>query len=156
MSNEEIIREELEAVAEEAKQIYISSGKRVTGNWLKGLTVESGRNEGTLFSYRYLAGRGRTRNPNDGSPTLVQRLTQWIKDRGIKPREENMKISSLAYVMARKIHREGTKKSNHLQVFEEVLTPERIQTIIDRVTTFNVDSFVRNATIEFEKLSNNV
>lgn len=156
MSDEEIIRDELNKVIEEAKQLYNGSGKRVTGNWEKGLRVDAKGNKGSLFSYAYLAGRGPTRQGNKGEPTLVQRIEQWLRNRGIRPLESGMKISSLAFLIARKIHREGTNKDNHLEVFEKILTPERIQKIIDRVAAFNVSLFVNDVRVEFQKLTNNV
>lgn len=157
MSNAEIIRLELEKIGEEAKVIYRASGKRVTGKWEEGVRVESSPNKGVLWSYAYLAGRGPTKKGNDGGPTLVQRIEQWLRDKwGAGAVKEKMSISSLAYIIARKIHREGTDKAHHLNVFEKVLTPARIQSIIDKVSEFNVGVFVRDAQIEFKKLSNNV
>lgn len=157
MSNEEIIRAELEKIGEEAKEIYRASGKRVTGKWEEGVRVETSPNKGVLYSYAYLAGRGPTKNGNDGGPTLVQSIEQWLRNKwGAGAVQGRMTISSLAYVIARKIHREGTNKDYHLNVFEKVLTPQRIQDIINKVGEFNVGVFVRDAQIEFNKLANNV
>lgn len=153
MTNGEIIRAELQKIADEAIDLYEASGKKVSGQWPKGIKIESLPNKGVLYSYAYLAGRGKTRKGNDGSPTLQQRLLTWIKQRGIKPREPKMTLKSLSYAMAHKIHREGTNPSRHRAVFEEVLTPQRIQKIIDKVSEFNVGVFVRDAQIEFQKLS---
>lgn len=155
MSNEDIIRDELQSIANEAKQIYNASGKRVTGKWEQGIEINTSYNYGELRSYAYLAGRGRTKNAGKGE-TLQSKILQWIKDRGIRPIEEKMQISTLAFLIARKIHREGTDKSRHLAVFEKVLTPQRIQDIIDKVTVFNVELFVNTVRAELLIITKNV
>lgn len=60
------------------------------------------------YAYYLEYGRGPTRNSGDG--TLRDRILQWIKDKGITPREgtDEKAYKSLAYVITRKIHREGT------------------------------------------------
>ncbi|SDR74400.1 hypothetical protein SAMN05192545_0014 [Maribacter dokdonensis] len=53
MSNEEIIKEELQKVADEAIALYEASGKKVSGNWAKGIKIETSKNKGELYSYAY-------------------------------------------------------------------------------------------------------
>lgn len=156
MTNEEIIREELDKIAEEAKALYNSSGKRVSGKWEAGIDIRSSKNRGELWSYAYLAGRGPTKKGNDGGPTLQDNLLIWIKARGIKPIQQNMSLSTLAYFMAQKIHEKGTDPRRERRVFEEVLTPQRIQKILDKVGALNVETFVRDTLIEFNKIAKDV
>lgn len=156
LSNSDIIKQELEAVFKEAVALYESSGKKASGNWPKGKDIREINNGAELWSYAYLAGRGPTRNGNRGEPTLQQRILEWLQIRGIKPIEQKMKISTLAFLIARKIHREGTDKKRHLAVFEKVLTPQRIQEIIDKVSEMNLNQFVKDTRVKFEKLSSNI
>jgi len=157
MNNDEYIKRELEKVRDEAIDLYNRSGKRVSGQWEKGVEVKSsGANKAALYSYAYLAGRGRTRNGNNGEPTLQQRILIWLRARGIRPIEENMKLSSLAFIIARKIHREGTDKSRHRRVFEEILTPQRIDQIIQNVGRLNVMDFIEQIEVQLNILKNNV
>lgn len=154
MSNEEIIKEELQKIVDEAVEMYNNSGKRTSGQWEKGLEIRTSSTDttakGELYSYGYLAGRRKGKQP----PT--QNILEWLEKKNIHPVERKMKLSSLAFLIARKIGREGTDKDRHLLVFEEILTPERLQTIIDRVTRFNVDFFLSEISIELKKLKNNV
>lgn len=151
MTNEEIIREELQKVADDAIKIY-EQKKKASGNWPTGIRIETSKNKGELYSYEYLAGRGPTINTQASKPTLREKILEWLKIKGIKPIEKSMKLSSLAFLIARKIHRAGTDPARHLAVFEEVLTPERIQSIIDRVSEFNIGVFVGDVQVMFEKL----
>lgn len=53
-------------------------------------------------------GRGPTQSGQAGNPTLRETIRQWIDDKGIVP-EGDISKDSLAYLIARKIHREGYK-----------------------------------------------
>ena len=60
-------------------------------------------------------GRPATKSNTKGSPTLQQSLEEWIRMKGIQvrtsPNQNYQKaVKSLAYVIARKIHREGFKE----------------------------------------------
>ena len=66
----------------------------------------------TMVGYNYIMtlehGRGPTKEgATAGNPTLREGLLIWIKSRGIQP--VDITQESLAYLMARKIHREGTQ-----------------------------------------------
>lgn len=156
MSNEEILRSELEKVKDEAIQLYRSSGKRVTGNWETGNRVEADAKSARIYAFAYLAGRGRTVNGNKGEPTLRQRILEWLQNRGIRPIEDSMRLSTLAFLIARKIHREGTDKSRHRRVFEEILTPNRIQEIINNVGRFNIEMFTEEVEVSLTVLKKSI
>ena len=61
-----------------------------------------------IFSLEH--GRGPTRRGSKGSGvgSLRKRLREWILDKGIQPDGE-ISIDTLAFIMARKIHKEGTR-----------------------------------------------
>lgn len=66
----------------------------------------------TMVGYNYIMtlehGRGPTKkDATAGNPTLREEILNWIKQRGIQPTEITQE--SLAYLIARKIHREGTQ-----------------------------------------------
>lgn len=63
-------------------------------------------------------------------------IEQWIRDKGIAQRiEGQIKISSLAFLIARKIAREGWKREGYggVELISDVVTNERMQKIIDEV-----------------------
>lgn len=156
MTDNEIIREEMEAIVSEIKAVYNSSGRRASGEFERGLNVVYGKNEATLQGYTYLAGRGATKNSTPSSPTLYEAILEWIKAKNIVPREPSMKVTSLAYLISRKIHREGTDPSRWLKIYEQVLTPQRIQKVIDRVAQLNVNRIVADVQAQFNIIEKNV
>ena len=56
-------------------------------------------------------GRGKTNSSSKGSPTLRESIEQWIEDKRITP-SDGISVKSLAFLIARKIHREGWKPKN--------------------------------------------
>ena len=66
----------------------------------------------TMSGFNYImtleTGRGPTKEgAKAGNPTLQENILTWLKQRGIQPTDITQE--SLAYLMARKIHREGTQ-----------------------------------------------
>lgn len=64
--------------------------------------------------WRYIEyGRRPTKNKGDGK--LHEKIERWIDEKGITPKDGISK-KSLAYLITRKIHREGYKPRNCLQI----------------------------------------
>jgi enoyl-[acyl-carrier-protein] reductase (NADH) len=86
----------------------------------------------------------------------VSALEEWVKNKGIFPVQNAAEAKSIAWAVAKKIAREGTSSEYHLKIYEQVITPERIQEIIDRVSQLNIQQFVEQVTTELEILAKNV
>ena len=63
-----------------------------------------------IYALQYIGalqyGRKPTVNGNQAGPTLRDRIRVWLDQKGIEP--DGITKDSLAYLIARKIHREGT------------------------------------------------
>ena len=100
-------------------QSYEGEGLRASGKWaseLEGSTTQSGNRIssvilGAQYTGALIGGRSSTRSKGSGTITLRQAIRQWIDDKGITPRDKISK-DSLAFLIARKIHREGIKVPN--------------------------------------------
>ena len=147
--NDTIIKEELEAIKADIIALYNASGKRTSGEFENGLEIKYQPNSAILSGYVYLAGRAAGKQPP------IEAIEKWLIAKGITPIESKMKISSLAYLIARKIAKEGTKKENHLQIYNQIITPERIEKILERLNKVNVTAFANEVTIMITKLVNN-
>lgn len=157
MTNDEIIKEEIDAILDDIIQVYEQSGRKASGQFEEGLEAVYEPNKATIRGFVYLAGRGKTKKKGKaGEPTVQQQILKWLKTRGIRPIEENMKLSSLAYLIARKIHKEGTKRSEWLKIYEQVITPQRIDSIIQRISELNVNRIITEINAELEVLAKNV
>lgn len=150
MTNDEIIREEIESILQDIKKEYESSGKRTTGEFLEGLEAVYLPNQGTIKGFVYLSGR------KAGKMPPVQNILKWINAKGIRPIEENVSASSLAWAIAKKIAKEGTKPENHLNIYERVITPKRINDIIERISQLNVNRLITEIQAELTVLAKGV
>lgn len=134
--NEKILKEEMEELREELLTAYNASGKRTTGEFEKGLEIEYNGLTAVLKGYTYLGGR------RAGKMPPIKAIEDWIKAKGLKPVEDKITTSSLAFLIARKIAQEGTNKENNLQIYSQVITPQRIDQIIKRIDSLNVRAFI--------------
>ncbi|KQC33397.1 hypothetical protein AAU57_08780 [Nonlabens sp. YIK11] len=153
INSDEIIKQEIEVLLDEIKAVYNASGKRASGQFEQGLQATYTPNKAVIMGYPYLAGRGATKNGHtDGEPYLVESIRDWIVSKGITPIEATMSVTSLAWAIATKIHKEGTSKQYHLKIYEEVITPQRIDDIIKKVSVFNVTQFTNELTASLNLL----
>ena len=71
-----------------------------------------------------------------GSYPNIEAIKKWIIDKGVFAEAlQKMKISSLAFLIARKIALFGWKRERYggVDLISEVITPERINDIINKI-----------------------
>jgi hypothetical protein len=157
MTNDEIIKEEIDSILEDIKKLYKSSGRKASGKFEEELEAVYEPNKGTIKGVTYLSGRGKTKNGHiEGTKYLSESILDWLNAKSIRPRNDDISLKSLAFLIARKIHKEGTQRSRWLNVYELVITPQRINKIIDRVSQLNVNRLITEIVVELEILAKNV
>ena len=111
---------------------------RASGNYANSLepVIESGVNYtrvkmlGAAYAEQMQFGRGSTQNSGNGQ--LKAAILQWISDKGITPREAAMSNETLAFLISRKIHRDGYSVAGREGVISNVITPQWINELIKR------------------------
>ena len=146
MTQDDVIKEQIELLIDDIKIAYEKSGKKVSGEFAKGLEGRYYPDGADLYGYTYLAGR------KAGKMPPVEAIKKWIIAKGIKPFKDNITTTSLAWAIAKKIAKQGTNKDYHYKIYQDVITPERIDEIIQKVAVFNVDYFVNQLTAQLEIL----
>ena len=164
---DKIIHEEIESILSDILTVYEQSGRKVSGQFAEGLTAIYEPNKATIKGFIYLAGRGKTKKKGKaGEPTVLEQIKIWIQDKGIaaqaiakaKPQTEKAKknlLNGLAYVITRKIHEQGTNSESWLRIYEQVITPERIESIIERISILNVNRLITEVRAELEIIQKN-
>jgi len=133
-------------------QEYDKLGLRASGNYANSLAKQVNR---TVQGYklvitapRYAGAMEDGRRPTQSGslsasgPTLKDAILQWIQVKGIRPREPQMKLETLAYLIARKIHREGIKVPNQYNaggVISNVLTEQKIFEFVKKIQLLQVE-----------------
>lgn len=131
----QILSAEFELLRAEAVAAYEASGQAASGNLGANLKVELTESGASLTAPDYLNGR------KPGTPPPTEAIEQWIKDKGIAARlEKDISISSLAFLIARKIGREGWKPDKE-DIMASIATPQRIQAILDKVGESQLEDF---------------
>lgn len=149
--SENILNKEFEALKSDLIEKHKSLGMKASGKWIKSLENKTVRLSGQLWGEHYTEQLVNGREPGKFPP--IKAIEKWISDKGITP--TGITVSSLAFLIARKIAREGTEyfKQGGTDLIESVITPERIQSIIDKVTEFQINSFMSDVTGVFEKIA---
>ncbi|AXG73949.1 hypothetical protein DVK85_06700 [Flavobacterium arcticum] len=141
-----LLAAEFEALKADIIAKYEASGLKASGNWATTLAVQTTDSSATLMGAAYADGRPPGKQPPS------EAILQWIKVKGIAAQaENNISLSSLAYLIARKIAREGwTPQQSGSDIAASVATPQRMQQIIDRISDVYITQF-SNDIINFLK-----
>lgn len=161
---EAILRDEFTAIRDEIVEKYYALKMAASENLPRDMTVKAEGLTVTLFGPHYIEQLVNGREPGKFPP--LEKIEQWILDKPIPlptyivqrisgPVERSYTVSGLAFVIARKIAEEGTRyfQQGGTDLVDSIVTPERIQGIIDRVSVFYIDFFVQGVTNTFKQLS---
>lgn len=132
MDVKKILSEELESLRKRIIANHEAAGQVASGRTRGSLRVEATDDEGILFG-RYPFGTLETgRKPGKVPKGFAAIIEQWAKDKGINPE----KPKSFAYLVARKIAREGTElyRSGKTEDIYSSEIPKTIESIGDRIT----------------------
>jgi hypothetical protein len=130
----EVLSKEFEALKADLITAYDTKGMRASGKFADSLEVRVDGLKAQLWGESYAQQLETGRQAGKFPP--IDAIKQWIVDKGIANRiEGQISISSLAFLIARKIAREGWKREQHggVELISEVITEQRIQKIIDEV-----------------------
>ena len=126
---------------------YDADGMRASGLFAKSLRVEVLEQAGLIKGSIYGAGhsifvdKGRGATTGGGNGQLKMQIRKWIDDKGITPKD-NISKDSLAYLITRKIHREGWKPKNKYPngVISSVINDKAIKDLIQSLgSSVNVE-----------------
>lgn len=136
----ETLRAEFEKLRQEIVAKYEASGRGATGNWGETVQVQELPNGFTVVADGYINGRG----PGKAPPS--EAIERWIEQKGIAARlQGEISTASLAYLIARKIAREGWKPKEGVEnLLGNIVTPQRIQQLLDAVTPLYIQDFTSN------------
>jgi hypothetical protein len=137
MPNQQLIKG-FELIKTDIAILYDAKGMRASGNFVESLEVvvtetEKGYNAklfGNDYAQQLETGRRAGSFPN------IEMIRKWIIDKGVFAQAlQTITLSSLAFLIARKIANEGWKRERFggVELISTIITPERIQMIIDEV-----------------------
>lgn len=129
-----VLSKEFELLKDDLIKAYDAKGMRASGKFAESLEVKVQGLTAQLWGEDYAQQLETGRKSGRFPP--ISAIEQWIKDKGIANRiEGQISISSLAFLIARKIAQSGWKREEYggVELISSVVTDERIQKIIDEV-----------------------
>jgi hypothetical protein len=136
----EVLQAELNILKDELIAEYDALGMRASGQWADSLEVQTSEMRGTLLGLDYTRQLQFGRDAGRFPP--INLIEKWIEDKGIN--YTGITLSSLAFLIARKISREGWDRNGFggVDLIGRIVKPERIQRIIDKVGEVYLSGFV--------------
>ena len=129
-----VLSKEFNLLKDDLIKAYDAKGMRASGKFAESLEVKVQGLKAQLWGEDYAQQLETGRKSGKFPP--ISAIEQWIKDKGIANRiQGQISISSLAFLIARKIAKEGWKRQEYggVELISSVVTDERIQKIIDEV-----------------------
>ena len=153
MTREQILAMEFESLKMDLITVYDQKGMRASGKFAESLEVKIAKNVGTLIGAKYSQQLETGRRAGGFPP--IKAIEQWIYDKGLSSRiDDSINVSSLAFLIARKIAREGWNRGGDLELISTVVTEERIAEIIKKVGDHAVIDFTTDVISFLETLQN--
>ena len=150
-----ILQEEFDSLRSDLIVAYDAKGMRASGNFAESLDVIIGDSFAELWGDEYAEQLEYGRN-SGGFPPLKD-IEDWILDKGVFTAVlEEIKLSSLAYLIARKIAEQGWNRQQHggVGLISEVITEKRLQMIIDRFGEAELINFSSDIINIFSEIDN--
>lgn len=149
----EILKEEFDKLRQDLIIAYDAKGMRASGNFAESLDVIIGDSYAELWGDEYAEQLEYGRNAG-GFPPLKD-IEDWIIEKGVfNDVLQEIKLSSLAYLIARKIAQQGWNRANNggVGLISEVITEERLQLIADMFGENELVSFSSDLIDIFKEL----
>lgn len=130
----DILSKEFEAIKKDIITLYDAKKMRASGDFANSLEVITKDNSVQLIGNDYAVQLEAGRKAGKFPP--IKMIEQWIIDKGVFASVLNeIKLSSLAFLIARKIAKNGWGREDKggVELISSVITEERIQSIIDKV-----------------------
>lgn len=132
--SKEVLSQEFELLKQDLIEAYDRKGMRASGDWANSIETQIEENRAILLGLEYSQQLETGRRSGKQPPRQV--IEDWIVNKGIAQRiQGQISISSLAYLIGRKIAREGWKREGFggVGLISEIITDERLQRILDEV-----------------------
>jgi hypothetical protein len=130
----QVLSREFEDLKKDLIIAYDAKGMRASGKFAETLEVRVNGLTAQLWGEDYAQQLETGRKSGKFPP--IDAIKKWIEDKGIANRiQGEISISSLAFLIARKIAREGWKREQFggVELISQVVTDQRMQKIIDEV-----------------------
>lgn len=127
-----------------------ATGQRATGETYSQFGIEANETKGILYGSAWVMTLEDGRGPSKGSGSdgsLKDKIYEWIGAKGVFNVSSEKEKRSLAYIIARKIHQEGTvlfRKGGGSGVISGAITEERINAFVGTFADYYLNRVVKS------------
>ena len=148
---DDILKEEIDLIIIDLIKKYDELGMRSSGKWANSLEPIIKEGSAVLLGEDYTQQLSTGRRPGTFPP--IKAIEQWIIEKPISL-EAGMKLSTLAFLIARKIAENGTVyfQEGGTDLLDAVITPQRIQSIINKVSEFQIKELETDLVGRFKEI----
>lgn len=155
MTTKQIFQVEFDKLMKDIGAEYERLGMKASGEFKEELEVQVTSSTGKLLGLPYAEqlDEGRKKTTGGGDGAVLRAIKKWIVDKGVVNNiKGNISVSSLAFLITRKIHREGWKREGFggVNLISNIITDRRMQDIIDKIGNSLTLSFVSKLEKEFK------
>ncbi len=157
MTSEQVFKIEFDKLKADIGAEYERLGMRASGQFKEELEVQVTPTTGKILGLPYALqlDEGRKPTTSGGDGKLLKAIKKWVVDKGVVNNiKGDISVSSLAFLITRKIHREGWKREGHggVNLVSNIVTDKRMQDIIDKIGNAMTLSFVSKLEKEFKTI----
>lgn len=127
-----VVSEELESLRQRIIENHLRAGQKASGRTVASLHVETDNDGGILFGRKAFGTLETGRRGGKVPKGFYHIIYQWMQDKGIQVE----KPKSFAYLVARKIAREGTKlyrQGGRDDIYSNEI-PKTTESVLSRIT----------------------
>jgi len=153
MTTQQILNIEFELIRQDLIKAINQKGMTASGESAESLEVISSIDSAKIVGNKNFEQLEYGRRAGKMPP--ISAIKQWIEDKGLVVRTgKKISTTSLAWAIAKKIQKVGWNRRGYggVELVSEVITPERMQKIIDKVGAELALTFVGTLTTEVKKL----
>lgn len=146
----EILQQEFEQLRADLVKRYKDKGMFASGEFEREAEVIASDQRAQIWGINYTEQLEYGRRPSLLMPPRSA-IEDWIEDKGVFAAAINeIGIKSLAFLIARKIQQKGYDRAKYggVNLVSEVVTPERIQSIINKCGEVAVAEFVSSLNLD--------
>lgn len=146
----EILTNEFNILKQDLIDAYYKKGMFASGEFERQAEVITDDYSGKILGAKHTEQLEYGRNPSSRFPPR-DAIENWINEKGVFASAiEEIGISSLAFLIQRKIATFGYDRKEHggVDLVNEIVTPERIQAIIDKCGNVALTEFVSSLNLK--------
>lgn len=158
----EILQTEFELIRQDLIKKHNELGMKASGKFEDNLEVLYKEIENRIIisiqGMRYTGalqfGRGPTSTSQVSNPPLIEMIEEWIKVKGIRPIESSISTRQLAFLITRKIHKEGTRyfREGGTDLVSSVITEKRMDSILQKIEKVSINIYTDSILKQYARL----